>query len=79
VRYDDPRALDGLLAAVRFTETAPGVFTATSWPILVCNEVAARTVRAPVTQLADPATSPALAHEMQGCIDRTIGVVPDLH
>jgi hypothetical protein len=78
VRYDDPRALDGLLASVRFTETSPGRFSATSWPVLVCNEVVARTVRAPVTQLADPATSPSLAREMQGCIDRTIGVVPDL-
>ena len=79
VRYDDPRALDGLLAAVRFTETTPGRFTATSWPVLICNEVVARTVRAPVTQLADPATSPTLAREMQACIGRTIDVVPDLH
>ena len=78
VRYDDPRALDGLLASVRFTETSAGTFTATSSPVLVCNEVAARTVRAPVTQLADPATPPALAREMQSCIGRSLGTVPDL-
>jgi hypothetical protein len=45
-RYADPRASDGLLAVVRFTETSPGEFTAASRPVLLCNERSSRSADA---------------------------------
>lgn len=78
-RYEDPRALDGLLAQVTFTETAPGSFEVDADAVLICNERAARTVRAPVSELADPwvvETIPDwLVAELRACIARTASVV----
>lgn len=80
-RAADLRTLDGLLARVRFREVAPGMFVADPQHVLVCNERAARTVRAPVPMLADAAQAGALPvwlrAELQACIDRTSPVVPD--
>jgi hypothetical protein len=81
-RYADQRTLDGLLATVRFSELAPGVFTAESRPVLVCTSRSARTVHAPVAVLSDPvraaAIDPARRAELQACLDRTRPVQPDL-
>ena len=81
-RYADQRTLDGLLATVRFSELAPGVFAAESRPVLVCTSRAARTVHAPVAALADPvraaAIDPVRRAELQACVDRTRPVQPEL-
>lgn len=73
-RYEDPRSLDGLLAAVRFTESSPGRFTAHSTPVLICNERRQRIVHAPLVELADPATTASmtasLQAELRACIAR---------
>jgi poly-gamma-glutamate synthesis protein (capsule biosynthesis protein) len=81
--YSDPRTLDGFLAFVRFTETAPGVFATEPWTVLICNERVSRTVHAPVSELANPAVSaamsPALRNELTMCISRTNLVELDFH
>ncbi|MBI5087485.1 MAG: CapA family protein [Actinobacteria bacterium] len=77
-RYSDPRSRDGLFATARLTERSDGTFDVAPTTILVCNEASSRTVRAPVTELADPALPPWLRAEMQQCLDRTLPVVPDL-
>jgi poly-gamma-glutamate synthesis protein (capsule biosynthesis protein) len=81
-RYSDPRTSDGLLATVRFTETAPGEFTAVSMPVLLCNEQADRTVRAPVSELARARATgqpldPTLETELRACLARGLAMVPD--
>jgi poly-gamma-glutamate synthesis protein (capsule biosynthesis protein) len=81
-RYEDPRSSDGLLAAVRFTETAPGEFTAVSLPVLLCNERASRTVYAPVSELARAEATgrpldPGLDTQLRACLARGRAVVPD--
>lgn len=74
-RYSDPRSLDGLLATARFTELPGGGFGHEPWTVLICNEAASRTVRAPVVELGDPTIAPWLRAEMQACLDRTTRVV----
>lgn len=76
-KYADERTLDGLLATVRFTETAPGVFAASPITLAICNEREGRTVYAPGIALRDPALDPALAAELYECMARTRAVVPD--
>ena len=73
-RYEDPRALDGLLAAVRFVEGPSGRFTARSSPVLICNERYRRIVHPPALELADPVTAaampPSLRAELEACARR---------
>lgn len=81
-RYVDPRSSDGLLAAVRFTETAPGEFTAVSMPVLLCNERTSRTVYSPVGTLARAEATgqpldPGLDTQLRACLARGRAVVPD--
>lgn len=78
-RYADQRTLDGLLAGVRISEASPGRFTTEAWPVVVCVDPASRTVHAGVTELANPATPPALRQVLQACVDRTRELVPDAH
>ena len=42
--FSDPRALDGLLAAVRFTEQPDGTFVADAAPVLLCQMAGSRVV-----------------------------------
>lgn len=80
-RYEDPRALDGLLAQITFDETTPGVFAVEAGAVLICNERGSRTVRAPRVELADPwavETMPDwLVNEMRACIARTTPVIDE--
>ena len=81
-RYADPRTSDGLLAAVRFTETAPGDFTAVSRPVLLCNDRSSRTVYAPVSSLARAEATgqpldPGLDTQLRACLARGREMVPD--
>ena len=77
--FADPRTLDELAASARFTETAPGVFSVEPWTVLLCNELASRTIYAPITALADRTLPPFVQAELAACLDRTRAVVPDLH
>ena len=75
-RYSDPRALDGLMATVLFTESTPGHFTAAQIPALLCNERVSRTVYPAYRTLADPATTPALHDQLAQCAARSSAIVP---
>lgn len=79
-RYADPRTLDGLIAAVRFVETAPGDFRADPAAIVICNEIRSRTVRAPILEFADPDRAAQLPDwlraELDACVRRTVAVEP---
>ncbi len=74
-KYGDHHTLDGLLATVRFTERASGIFDAEPFTVAICNELLPRTVRAAVPTLADPGLNPGVRRETQACLDRTIAVV----
>lgn len=75
-RYADPRTLDGLMATVLFTESAPGHFTAAQTPAVLCNERVSRTVYPAYRTLADPATPPALHDQLAQCAARSAAIVP---
>lgn len=77
-KYADQRTLDGLLAWVRVTETAPGVFTTEPWPVVVCVDPGSRTVHVGLAELADPATPAWIRPVLQACVDRTRELVPDV-
>lgn len=77
-RYADERTLDGLLATVRFTETAtPGVFRADPWTAVLCNERDDRTVFPASLTLAEPWAPPALRDQLAACLRRTWAVEPN--
>ena len=77
-RYADQRTLDGLLAAVRFTEASPGDFDAAVSTVLICSERSSRTVHAPISELATPGQEPRLRTELTACVDRSLPVEPTL-
>lgn len=77
-RYADQRTLDGLLAAVRFTEASPGDFDAAVSTVLICSERSSRTVHAPISELAAPGHDPRLRTELTACVDRSLPVEPNL-
>jgi poly-gamma-glutamate synthesis protein (capsule biosynthesis protein) len=77
-KYSDPRTLDGLAAAARFTESSPGMFTVETWPILLCNEPFSRTIYAPIATLGQP-LAPTVRAGLDACIRRSAPVVADLH
>ncbi len=76
-KYADTRTLDGLLATVRFTETAPGTFVAEPVTIAICNEAQGRTIYAPTIALRDLGLDPALQAQLYDCLARTRAVVPE--
>jgi Bacterial capsule synthesis protein PGA_cap len=78
-RYNDPRTLDGLLAGVRVTQTAPGRFATEAWPVVMCVDPGTRTVHPGLVELADPATPAWIRPVLQSCVDRTRQLVPDVH
>ncbi|CAE7940081.1 ydfJ, partial [Symbiodinium sp. KB8] len=77
-RYVDPRTGDGLLAVVEFVDMGGGDFYVDARSIAICNEYAARTVRAATVELARPDLPAGLRAEMQACLARTRVVVPDV-
>ena len=76
--YEDRRTLDGLLAGVRFTETAPGQWIPEAWGVVVCVDPATRQVWPGITALADPSTPPDVRPVLAECAARTASVVPAL-
>jgi hypothetical protein len=77
-KYNDPRTLDELAAAARFTETSPGAFTTEPWPVLLCDEPFTRTIYAPLAGLSEQ-LSPLIISQLDACIRRSIPVVAGLH
>jgi poly-gamma-glutamate synthesis protein (capsule biosynthesis protein) len=77
--YADPRTLDELAAAARFTETAPGVFDVEPWPVLLCNDPFTRAVYAPIAATPEPALPAIVRTSLQSCIDRSTAAVAGLH
>ncbi len=80
--YPDPRTLDGLLALVRFSETAGGSWTTEPTTVLICNERATRTVHAPVAELSNPVIAASIPADIQAellaCVLRTRQVEPSV-
>jgi poly-gamma-glutamate capsule biosynthesis protein CapA/YwtB (metallophosphatase superfamily) len=77
--FADPRTLDELAAAVRFTETSPGVFGVESWPILLCNDPLTRRVYAPITALATLPLAAGVRSNLEACVQRAAPVAAGLH
>lgn len=77
-RYADERTADGLIAAARFIETAPGTFSVVPTPVLIYDEHNSRTVYPVITTLFDPTISPALRDQLEDCLARSARVVTDL-
>ena len=71
--FSDPRALDGLLAAVRFTERPDGTFVADAAPVLLCQMAGSRVVHPGIAALDSPATPPSEVDDVGACIDRSGG------
>ena len=76
--YSDPRALDGLLAAVRFTERPDGGFDVDAAAVLLCEMTDTRVVYAGMTALNDPATPESARPGISPCIARSTPVVANL-
>jgi hypothetical protein len=77
-KYSDPRTLDGLLAAVRFTEQPDSSWLAEPWTVLLCNAAGSRIVYPGLIALGDPTISSALRTQLQACVNRSSTVVADL-
>ena len=77
-KYSDVRALDGLLATVRFTQQPDGSWSTEAATVLICNERLSRTIYSATRVLADPTASPDLRAQAQACLDRSSAVVADL-
>jgi poly-gamma-glutamate capsule biosynthesis protein CapA/YwtB (metallophosphatase superfamily) len=76
-----PTALDGLLAWVRFTESAsiPGRFDVHPTPVVVCAEIGSRHVYPGVATLEGAAAPPigsGLRTQLEACVARTKALVP---
>lgn len=76
-RYVDPRTGDGLLATVEFIDMDGGDFFVDVGSVAICNEFAARTIRAATVELARADLPTPLRTQMQACLSRTRAVVPD--
>jgi poly-gamma-glutamate synthesis protein (capsule biosynthesis protein) len=76
-RYATPRASDGLLAYVEFTETPSGGYAARPMSVAICNDFVDRTVRSPTVALARPDLAGRVSAELSACLDRTRTLVPD--
>jgi hypothetical protein len=74
-KYSDVRALDGLLATVRFTERAAGGWDADVATVLVCNERTTRTIYSATRVLADPSASADLRTQADACLRRSAASV----
>jgi poly-gamma-glutamate capsule biosynthesis protein CapA/YwtB (metallophosphatase superfamily) len=73
-RFSDPRTLDGLLAAVRFTERPGGGFDAEAAPVLLCQMTGSRVVHPGLAA----AVAPDEVDDIEACVARSAPVVADL-
>ena len=78
-KFSEPRTLDGLLAAVRFTERADGTWASEEWPVLICVTTDTRRVYAAQTALHDPTLPASLRRQLEACVTRTEPVVAGTH
>jgi poly-gamma-glutamate synthesis protein (capsule biosynthesis protein) len=77
-KYSDVRTLDGLLAAVRFTQQPNGAWTSETSNVVLCTVPGSRTVYAGVSALQDPSLGSVLRGQLVACVNRTSTVVGDL-
>jgi Bacterial capsule synthesis protein PGA_cap len=77
-KYSDPRTLDGVLAAVRFTQQADGSWVSEPSNVALCNVTGSRVVYPGVSALQDPSISPGVRGQLTACVNRTATVVNDL-
>ncbi len=77
-KYSDPRALDGLMAAVRFTERPDGTFAATADPILLCERRSTRVVYPGIAARAWSGLPPGARADLDACVARSTPVVAGL-
>jgi hypothetical protein len=71
-------ARDGLLAWAEIRVAGDGAVTVAPSAVLLCNQIASRTVWPAVTALADPATPTDVRPQLEACIARAAHLVPDL-
>lgn len=74
-KYSDPRALDGLLAAARFTERPDGSFGVAADPILLCQRRSTRIVYPGIAARAWPDLPSGTRDDIEACIARSAPVV----
>ncbi len=77
-KYSDPRALDGVLAAVRFTQQPDGTWASDTSNVALCNVTGSRAVYPGVPALQDPTIPVGLRNQLAACVNRTATVVNDL-
>ncbi len=77
-KYSDPRALDGLMAAVRFIEQPDGTFVATADPILLCQRRSTRVVYPGISARAWSGLPPGARADLDACVARSAPVVAGL-
>ena len=77
-KYSDVRALDGLLATVRFTQQPDGRWSTAAITVLICNERLSRSIYSATRVIADPTASSDLHAQARACLDRSAAVVADL-
>ena len=76
-RYSDLRALDGLLAAARFTERPDGTFAVDAAPVLICQMSESRIVR-PGLAAGAPPVPESERDDVAACVARSAAVVAGL-
>jgi len=77
-KYSDPRALDGLMAAVRFTERPDGSFEAVADPILLCQRRSTRVVYPGVAARGWANLPVGARADLDACVARSAPVVSGL-
>jgi poly-gamma-glutamate synthesis protein (capsule biosynthesis protein) len=77
--FADPRTLDEMAAAARFTEQSPGVFSVEPWPVLLCEEPFSRAVYAPLASPPNPSLPVIAGAALQACMQRSTAAVAGLH
>lgn len=77
-KYSDARTLDGVLAAVRFTQQPDGTWASDTSNVALCNVTGSRVVYPGVPTLQDPTISAGLRSQLTACVNRTATVVNDL-
>ena len=78
-RFSDPRALDGLMAAARFTERPDGSFEVEAAPILLCERASTRVVYPGIVDQWRADLDGGTRADLAACVARASSVVPGLH
>ncbi len=77
-KYSDLRSLDGLAAAVRFTERADGSFAADASPVGLCQMFESRVVYHGRSSVADVKLAAPIRRQIEACLARSEATVTGL-